>query len=84
MAVFHWLQNCPVVSEMFTIFVMVLMHESRISFNLSVDIISNLHDLLFICIMTFLTCSVVSGENLVNLGTSLCAGSNSGLPSNHF
>ena len=34
--------------------------------------------------MTFLTCSVVSGENLLNLGTSLCGGSNSGLSSNCF
>ena len=68
---------------MFTIFAMVPMHESRISFHLSVDIISNSHDLLFICIMTFLTCSVVSGENLVNLGTSMCGGSNSGFPSIH-
>ena len=69
---------------MFTIFAMVPMHETRVSFNLSVDVISNLHDMLFICIMTFLTCSIVSGENHVNPGTSLCGGSNSGLPSNCF
>ena len=84
MVVFHWSQNSPFVSEMFTILVQVSKHESQISFNLSVDIVSNSHPLFFICILTFLTCLVVGGENLANLGTLLYSGSNSGISSNHF
>ena len=72
MAVFQFLWNSPLVSEMFTILVISGRTVGIICFRMCVGMVSNLQDLDLRLLIALSTWSSVIGVKLIRCGTSLC------------